>query len=182
MNKPFYKMRSQKDYECLQELVDFIGYEKNLSEMTMIEIGSYIGESTTFFAKHFGQVVSIDPFENDYDETDEACHHADFEDVYKEFIKNIAPFDNIMHFRLKSRLASQFFRFVTVDFVYIDGNHLYNYVKSDIQDYLPLIKSSGYIGGHDYTEWHPDVMRAVNDVLGVPDITFCDGSWLKQKI
>lgn len=38
--------------------------------MTMIEIGSYIGESTTFFAKHFGQAISIDPYEDDSEETD----------------------------------------------------------------------------------------------------------------
>lgn len=181
MNKPFYKMRSQKDYECLQELVDFIGYEKDLSKMTMIEIGSYIGESTTLFARHFGQVISVDPFENNYDMTDEACHHADFEDVYEKFLENIAPFKNIEHLRLSSRVASVFLRLAKVDFVYIDGNHLYEYVTSDIKNYIPLIKSSGYIGGHDYTEWHPNVMNAVNDVLGVPDITFCDGSWLKQK-
>lgn len=174
-------MRSKKDYECLQELVDFIGYEKDLSKMAIIEIGSYVGESTTFFAKHFGQVISIDPFENGYDETDDACHHADFEDVYKQFLKNTESFKNIKHFRLTSKIGAAFLRLMKVDFVYIDGNHLYDFVKNDIQDYLPLIKSSGYIGGHDYTEWHPDVMNAVNDVLGVPDITFCDGSWLKQK-
>lgn len=182
MNKPFYKMRSIKDYECLLELVQYIGKENDLSEITMIEIGSYIGESTTFFAKHFGQVISIDPFENNYDMTDEACHHADFEDVYAEFLKNIAPFNNIKHYRLTSRTASAFLRLLNVDFVYIDGNHLYEFVKADINDFMPLIKPSGYIGGHDYTEWHPDVIRAVNDVLGVPDITFCDGSWLKKKI
>lgn len=178
MNKNFYKMRTEKDYECLQEMLKFLG---DTSQMTMIEIGSYIGESTTFFAKHFKEVISIDPFENGYDDTDGACHAADFEDVYKEFIKNIEPFDNIQHFRISSKEASQFIWHTSMDFVYIDGNHMYNSVVSDIENYLPLIKDSGYIGGHDYTGWHPDVVNAVNDIIGVPDETFCDGSWIKRK-
>jgi hypothetical protein len=37
-----------------------------------------------------------------------------------------------------------------VDFVYIDGNHTYDYVKRDIELYYPLIKSGGVIGGHDF--------------------------------
>lgn len=37
-----------------------------------------------------------------------------------------------------------------VDFVYIDANHLYEYVKKDIELYYPKVKSGGIIGGHDF--------------------------------
>lgn len=177
MKNNFWIMRHKEDYECLQEMLKFLG---DVSQMTMIEIGSYIGESTTFFAKHFKQVISIDPFQNNYDETDGACNGADFEDVYQEFLKNTKSFQNIEHFRLTSRTASYFLRLIRVDFVYIDGNHLYEYVKNDIKDFLPLIKEGGWIGGHDYTEWHLDVMKAVDEVLGSVDGVFCDGSWIKK--
>lgn len=37
-----------------------------------------------------------------------------------------------------------------LDFVYIDGNHAYEFVKQDIENYWPKIKKGGVIGGHDY--------------------------------
>jgi len=36
-----------------------------------------------------------------------------------------------------------------VDFVYIDGNHNYEYVKKDLELYWDKIKSGGIISGHD---------------------------------
>ena len=49
------------------------------------------------------------------------------------------------------------------DFVYIDGNHAFEFVKKDITLYYPLIKNNGLIGGHDYTPLYESVMRAVNE-------------------
>ena len=37
-----------------------------------------------------------------------------------------------------------------VDFVYIDGNHDYDFVKRDIELFYPKVKSGGIIGGHDF--------------------------------
>lgn len=175
----FYKMRNEESLNCLGELISYINSFQNTKELTMVEIGSYIGESTTLFAKHFEQVISIDPFINDYDETDDACSHADFEDVYIKFLSNIDKFRNIMHIRHPSKITIKWLS-TPVDFVYIDGNHLYEFVKEDIINYLPLIKQNGFIGGHDYTRWHTDVIKAVDETISVPDKVFCDGSWIKQ--
>jgi hypothetical protein len=48
-----------------------------------------------------------------------------------------------------------------LDFVYIDGNHSYPFVKKDIELYYPKIKSRGVIGGHDYAVL--DVQKAVRE-------------------
>jgi hypothetical protein len=50
-----------------------------------------------------------------------------------------------------------------LDFIYIDGNHSYEYVKNDIENYFPFIKSKGIMGGHDYTKEYPGVIRAVRE-------------------
>lgn len=36
------------------------------------------------------------------------------------------------------------------DFIYIDGCHLYESVKSDLYNYLPKLTLNGILGGHDY--------------------------------
>jgi len=54
-----------------------------------------------------------------------------------------------------------------IDFVYIDGNHAYEYCYKDIMLYYPKIKKGGVIGGHDYYQMSPvrEVKRAVDDYI-----------------
>jgi hypothetical protein len=56
-----------------------------------------------------------------------------------------------------------------LDFVYIDGNHHYEYIKKDIELYYPKIKKNGVIGGHDFDQ--PEVARAVTEFAYKRNIT-----------
>jgi hypothetical protein len=52
------------------------------------------------------------------------------------------------------------------DWVYIDGNHLYEYVKKDLEVSLRKIKPGGFIAGDDYTDggwWGGGVKTAVDE-------------------
>tara|TARA_B110000008_G_C16956940_1_gene558584 strand:+ start:1575 stop:2213 length:639 start_codon:yes stop_codon:yes gene_type:complete len=52
-----------------------------------------------------------------------------------------------------------------IDFIYIDGNHDYKFVKEDLELYYPIVKSGGVIGGHDFyngfVNTHDGVVTAV---------------------
>lgn len=52
------------------------------------------------------------------------------------------------------------------DFVYIDGSHLYEDVKRDLNDWLPKLKDGGLMCGHDCDEsgWE-GVFKAVNEFI-----------------
>lgn len=50
-----------------------------------------------------------------------------------------------------------------LDFVYIDGNHTYEYTKKDIDLFYSKVKPGGLISGHDYKKETPGVIRAVNE-------------------
>lgn len=64
--------------------------------------------------------------------------------------KNLARFKDKVKFIKKpsekalGRVTSR------LDLLYIDGNHSYEFVKRDIEDYYPKIKKQGIIGGHDF--------------------------------
>jgi hypothetical protein len=45
---------------------------------------------------------------------------------------------------------------------------------------MPLIKSGGFIGGHDYHENWKGVVDGITELLGSPDMVFQDTSWIKQ--
>lgn len=49
-----------------------------------------------------------------------------------------------------------------LDFVYIDGDHKYNMVKKDIQNYYPKLRRGGILGGHDYYAMS-EVCKAVDE-------------------
>jgi hypothetical protein len=111
---------------------------------------------------------------------DAACHHADFNDVYFKFLENMKSFENVKNIKKKSDDAIIDLKEQQYDFVYIDGMHTYEQVKKDILNYKDLIKPGGFIGGHDYSDYWLDVVKAVDECLGKPDKTFQDTSWTKK--
>jgi len=55
------------------------------------------------------------------------------------------------------------------DWVYIDGNHQYDFVKQDLEMYLPKVKRHGLIAGDDYGTpgwWQDGVTQAVDEAVG----------------
>ena len=177
-----YIMRHQYSIDGLNDLIDYIDLHRPVSGMHMIEIGSYAGESTEIFCSRFKQVISIDPYLDNYDPGDLACQHAPFSEVLKYFQERMENFPNIGLIRATSDDAIEHDLILNknVDFVYIDGLHTYEQVKKDIQNYLPLIKKGGFIAGHDYhNEWQ-GVIDAVNEHFGSPDKVFNDTSWIKR--
>lgn len=149
------------------------------SEMIMIEIGSYAGESTVMFAAVFKKVIAIDAWMDGYDNNDAASNSAPMSEVESAFDENTKMFDNIVKIKSKSDDAISLIK-DKVDFVYIDGMHTYEQVKKDIRNYMPLLKHGHgwFIGGHDFSDNWAGVKEAVIEMLGTPDWTFQDTSWL----
>jgi len=50
-----------------------------------------------------------------------------------------------------------------IDWVYIDADHSYEAVKTDIKIWWEKLSDRGILAGHDYDETHPGVMRAVQE-------------------
>ena len=65
-----------------------------------------------------------------------------------------------------------------VDFVYIDGNHSYRYVKNDIESYYPKVRNGGIIGGHDFRSDCEGLCRAVLEFLDKNDLQYQLQGWL----
>ena len=63
----------------------------------------------------------------------------------------------------------------TVDFVYIDGNHAFNYVILDILYWSPKVRSGGIIACHDY---HDTPVR-----MAIDGYTYCNSinPWYKTQ-
>lgn len=51
------------------------------------------------------------------------------------------------------------------DLIFLDADHSFPGVMRDIVNYLPKVKSGGYIGGHDYGDSRWGVTKAVNTLV-----------------
>ena len=180
MNKDeFYIMRAPFYAEGLIDMINWINTIRPTSEMRIIEIGSYVGESTMIFADWFKEVVSVDPYINDYDLEDAACSFAPFDKVYEQFLRNTLPIPNIKSIRETSKNAFSILKDQQWDMVYIDGLHTLEGVSYDIEHYKTIIKPGGFVCGHDYG-WG-NVRHAIGQLLDDKvDATFKDASWAKQ--
>jgi hypothetical protein len=175
-----YIMRDDHNTKGLIDLIYYLNKFGDTTNMRMVEIGSYAGESTEIFAKHFKEVIAIDPFSYIEDDLNAPFYNQtniEWSSVYEKFLSNTENYKNINHIKKTSDDSISEIPNDYVDFVYIDGLHTYEQVKTDIKNYLPKIKKGGFIGGHDYHPNWQGVVDAVNEHFKI-DKTFSDTSWI----
>ena len=100
-----------------------------------------------------------------------------------EYLTNIKPVKHIVNpIRMKSIDASKLYKDDTLDFVFIDGGHEYEFVKEDIEHWLPKVRDGGILAGDDWGSghrWGDSVKRAVIEVLKKPIID--RETWIYRK-
>ena len=133
----------------LTELSQLIGKDVK----TMIEVGSHLGYSTRVFLdnlKDLETMVCIDAWENGYDDRDGISKDCDMVQAEQSFDNYImANTDKVTKMKMKSNDSYHLFSDKSFDFIYIDACHTYEAVKEDIINFLPKVKDTGWIAGHD---------------------------------
>ena len=78
-----------------------------------------------------------------------------------------------------------------IDLLFLDGDHSYNGVKNNFENYSPLVESGGYVIFDDYSQGHEGVVRFCNSIskekfnhIGAINLTGNSrvGSYLIQKL
>jgi hypothetical protein len=71
---------------------------------------------------------------------------------YLAALRRLAPFgDRARILRLKSSEAAPLVPDASLDFVFIDANHAYEFVREDIALWTPKVRPGGIVSGHDYS-------------------------------
>ena len=151
-----------------------------------VEIGVQWGVSALTFLQHGCFMYLTDPWVC-YDGYGIPGSELDLieEDNFKQCRGRLAPYDDGKHFAILRMHSEQAVRFIpdNLDFVWIDGNHGYRWVKKDIELYWPKIKPGGLLCGHDYgNDPDFDVNRAVNEFAASRELlTFANMCWAIWK-
>ena len=128
---------------------------------TVVEIGSYLGASTSFLAAgvrlRSGRVFAVDTWEN------QGMTEGP-RDTFREFLDNTSALSEAI---VPSRGTSLEWanRFESpIDLLFVDGDHEYTAVRVDLEAWLPKVRHGGIVAMHDYA-WAEGVRRAVREVL-----------------
>ena len=92
---------------------------------------------------------------------------ATYNSVLEKFSSEITKGKVVVH-RKSSKEASNDFPDNYFDWIYIDGDHQYEFVKKDLELFMKKVKTGGYITGDDYSEsgwWKGGVKKAVDEFL-----------------
>ena len=98
-----------------------------------------------------------------------------YEPWMEEMLERVSPWkDRVTFIRKTSEDAAPEIP-ENLDFVYIDGNHLYPYTLKDLELYYPKVKKGGVIGGHDANI--EEVENAFTDFCEKKQIRFIQFDW-----
>lgn len=193
-------MSGCNDREPLQIITSIEGWMterelRYLCEMAqgkhVLEIGILLGRSTINMLRYAKSLVAIDHFKgNPKDVASDLVAKIEQggSTLWQQFLHRLAEHNigdtEFILMKMDSKVAhnllcsarSRFF-----DFVFVDGNHEYNDVYSDIVLYRDFVREGGILAGHDYyTDGNfPDVCKAVDEIFGKPD-EVVETIWVKR--
>jgi predicted O-methyltransferase YrrM len=136
----------------------------------VVEIGSYLGRSTVFFAKTLQavgveapRVIAIDPHTGDRQQM-EALGTSTMPsfDLFRTHVLACGVSDSVHPIVQRSSDAAVGWR-EPIDFLYVDGWHSYDAVMQDGRDWLPHLTPEGVVFFDDYARYR-EVNRAVKDL------------------
>lgn len=116
---------------------------------TGAEIGVYKGKFSQKFLQAGLNMFAIDPWLVYYDFSNpDMIKRMDY--LYACAKKNLAPFPNCTIIKKSSMEALADIPDASLDFVYIDGHHIFRYVAEDICEWSNKVRTGGVVAGHDY--------------------------------
>ena len=160
------------------------------------EIGVHAGETTISLLENLPKIDkyhAVDPWES-YEKYNGTTYRKPghkrlktWSSVMQNFLNVTKPFsDKVIIHRMTSVEATQSFEDEYFDWIFIDANHDYPYIKENLMIWTPKVKVGGIVSGHDYNngKWS-GIKKAVDefvpkDKLNV--ITDCYVWWFERSV
>lgn len=156
------------------------GIAQSLNASTFVEVGCKEGRTTAYLLHNLPQikVVAIDPW-TPVANAAEDYKDWDFAAIEAEFWRNVGGAkERCQMLRMTSSQAATLVDDGSVDLVFIDAAHDYDGCLQDVDLWLPKLKPTGYLCGHDYQHRFPGVHRAVADRFNLLDVAVLpDAVW-----
>lgn len=126
------------------------------------EIGVAEGENAEWILNtlNIKRLYLIDPYKPYYDMNVLCTRYVDTLELACKRLKKYGR-RPILFFMSSDDAVQRIFD--SLHFVYIDGDHNYDQCFADIVNYSQLVQKGGIVGGHNFDEGYPTVIKAVLD-------------------
>ena len=158
----------RKNTKKLRPHIEFIKEQNqnNNKSLVGVEIGVLKGNNAYNIMKtlNIKNLYLVDPYEY-YEGVDK--EYPGIENIFNETKERFKEFgDRVTFIRKKSDEAINDIP-DNIDFVYIDGNHDYEYAKSDIELYYNKLRKGGILSGH--SNWAVRLKSVIRALLEFAD-------------
>lgn len=154
-------------------------------DYVMAEIGSFQGTSTMFFSMFAKKVYSVDCYDYHVPPTGRIAEMDDmFKEAEKIFVDRTKDIKNIVKIKKTSVEAAKDFEDGSLDCVYIDAEHIYDYILADVRAWKDKVKKGGILCGHDFDHNHSEnIKKILKDFDLLHNLTiYSDTSWSVEII
>jgi len=166
-----------------RHMLNYIYEHINDRPLVGVEIGVFEGDNAIHMLNHLDikKLYLIDPYKHP---KRESLKHIEAKQIA---VERLQPYKDKIEFIYKKSENAIDNIPNNLDFVYIDGNHEYDYIKKDLKLYYPKVRSGGIFGGHDYNNnklssgrkytlyvRHPDIRKAVDEFVLEHNLTLCN--------
>lgn len=129
------------------ELPEFF---KQMGYKVGAEIGVYKGQFTEMFCQAGLYMYAIDNWKA-YEVKGVKLQKQSRQDaIYEHAKRRLGKYKNCKVIRENSMDAVADFNYDSLDFVYIDADHMFRGIANDIYEWYLRVKSGGVVSGHDY--------------------------------
>lgn len=138
-------------------------------ETAFVEIGTHRGVYAEEILKRWdGQLFCVDPWQDNLNGYGtQGCSERPRKMDYDETLARLKPYEpRFTLLRMTSEEAAGQFDDLCLDGVYIDGNHMREYVRQDIEVWWPKVRHGGVLSGHDLNgDWADHVAPVVKECV-----------------
>ena len=157
--------------------IDIVEKFFHTNNSLILEIGAHKGDFSTILLEKFKpkKLVLVDPWIAEKEKVYQSSWYGNFDGVgqkiqdsyYENLKKKFEQQINKKQIEILRMKSSEAFKMLKnkFDLIYIDGNHLYNYVLEDLENSLNIINDDGLIILDDFMNkgwWNDGVTKAVN--------------------
>lgn len=147
--------------------------KRNLRVEKVAEVGVWRGHTSLVLLQQLPSIKEyhlIDPWEvyDEYIESGDNKANAQLPLAQRQCTMYLqAHRSKLVWHKAYSVQAAQTIPDASLDLVFIDANHAYEYVKEDIESWMPKVRKGGILAGHDLDlKDAPGVRKAVTEAFG----------------
>ena len=150
---------SEGDCTALRRIAESISYNRRQHPLRIVEVGSWKGKSTSILGEiakvRSGKVFAVDHWKGNVGAWNKIiAGEYDVFAIFRNNIKLLGLESVVCPLVMNSEDATSLFPDESLDLVFLDADHRYEYFKQDIQLWLPKVKNGGVICGHDCEKYY----------------------------